>query len=399
MASSSEERMLAVQNAEAVLKHSKQFSTLVSKELIENMVESLASPSIRSFRIRQLTSFEEDRKMQRPSDFVAEDNELQLLGRLYYSAIKACRGCLLCVGLSLDHAGFTILLAMCRAAITCDEFQLMYNSIDAQNIGMKLDAVISDHFNAITAPGCRFLFSPRHGLDKADLNGPRSKRLIIAFSSLGNGLVRFEFGGSLATLNRLIYAKSKDNTFDVLFVADPSQSWYQKDSRGNFNGFNEYERRLRIASRPYSHISIVGDSMGGSAALLFAHLATDSIVAFSPQVNLHGDQHVSRNDLNETTRDLFQPSLLNCAHRSIKDGVMIFIHRGAEGSDVRHTDELMEKLSYLGVFESNQLNRSVLKNAAGRIEVIEHIDCSHHQIAVHLKEKGQLVHELSVLIQ
>ena len=100
--------------------------------------------------------------------------------------------------------------------------------------------------------------------------------------------------------------------FDVLFVADPSQSWCQKDDAGHFGGFNQYESRIRAASRPYSRISLVGDSMGGSAALLFSHLATDAIVAFSPQVDLEGadaSSHVVRSDMTPDVRRKFRDTI------------------------------------------------------------------------------------------
>ena len=322
--------------------------------------------------------YEEDMKQQqRMPDFIPECNELQLLGRLYYSAIRAVEPCLNEIGLSVDHAGFTVLLALCRAAGLNEDGRSSVNDSVA-----ILDEAISKHFNAIIAPGCRFLYSPCHGLDATNHNVRRSKRLVIAFSSLGNGLVRFEFGGSLAKLNRQLRDKDKESdTFDVLFVADPSQSWYTKDSNGKFNGYEEYEKRIRAACRPYNHISIVGDSMGGSAALLFSHISTDAVVAFSPQVNLNGDEHVSRNDMATLIRNEFQRNLLVNVRRAVLDGVNINIHRGLEESDVKHTSEL---LSHFSSCES--------------IKVIEHAECVHHQSAVYLKEQGRLISELAVLV-
>ena len=394
MASTNEERVAAIQNAKAVLRYAEQSSDFVSKELIDSMVQSLSSHSIRNFRVRQIISFEEDLKSSKASEvgeFVHEYNEMQLLGRLYYSAIKACEQCSRDIGLSVDHAGFTVLLAMCRAATTVNEENQQFT-----RNGMMLDAAISDHFNGIKAPGCRFLFSSSHGLDSTNVR-PRSRRLVVAFSSLGNGLVRFEFGGSLGQLNRQLH-KDNSDTFDVLFVADPSQSWYQKDSHGQFAGFQEYEKRIRLSSLPYSQISMVGDSMGGSAALLFSHLATDSVMAFSPQVNLNEDVHVSRNDMTQSIRDEFQSRLYQSVEQSINDGVMVFIHRGVEECDVRHSDALRWHLFNLDDMELNQSISSASRTTKGGLRVIEHTSCNHHQIAVHLKEKGQLVRELSSLL-
>jgi hypothetical protein len=316
--------------------------------------------------------------------------------------------------------GFTVLLALCRAtaaSLQKNKQTTKFNDVTAPTLstdGLKLDASLSCHFNGITAQGLRFLYSPQHGLGAKEYRG-RSKRLIIAFSSLGNGLVRFEFGGSLGKLNRLLYnyflehesiceaaQNSTTNKFDILFVADPSQSWYQKSSSGSFSGFKEYEKRIRIASRPYSQVSIVGDSMGGSAALLFSHLATDSVLAFSPQTNLNEECHVSRDDMTQLVKEGFRSRLFNSVEESVKMGVRIRIHRGIETEDVKHTNELMGHLSSRPCFGTAFANHSIphaLFTAKGSIEVIQHADCYHHQIAVHLKEKAQLVSELSFLIQ
>ncbi|KAL3805852.1 hypothetical protein HJC23_007813 [Cyclotella cryptica] len=444
-----EERRVAVENAEAVLTYVRKQTnggtdgrdiSVICDELIENVTHALVCPSVRNFRTRQLSNDEDllgQGNHQDPSpDFVPEYNELQLLGRLYYSAIRSCEHCLREVGLSMDHVGFTVLLAFCRAAAAAMPLRNENSpTMLARNLaslpvlsksGLKLDAALSNHFNGMTAPGCRFLFSPRHGLDNMTILGEgvrrRSKRLIIAFSSLGNGLVRFEFGGSLAKLNRMLhdsdfldnetishedssYVITSPHTFDVLFVADPSQSWYQKDSHGQFYGFEEYDKRLRLAAKPYSRISLVGDSMGGSATLLFSHLATESVLAFSPQVNLNneveGYHHVSRDDMTQLVREEFRDRLFLSVEQAMKKGVDIRINRGMEEGDEKHTNELMNYLSSYGYLRSDLTNQSipnVVSTGKGLVEVREHMDCKHHQVAVHLKEKGQLVEELSFLV-
>lgn len=448
-ACSEEERRVAVENAKAVLEYvSKQADEgigcrgvfIMCDELIENVSRALVCPTVRNFRIQQLSFDEntldhESHQGQLP-DFIPEYNELQLLGRLYYSAIRSCEHCLREVGLSSDHAGFTVLLAFCRAAAAAMPLRnensrlLMTPHSTSMPVlssnGLKLDAALSNHFNGITVAGCRFLFSPRHGLDdmakSTEIVRGRSKRLVIAFSSLGNGLVRFEFGGSLAKLNRMLNSMDfRDNetisrvdseqitsphSFDVLFVADPSQSWYQKDSYGKFSGFQEYENRLRVAAKPYSRISLVGDSMGGSATLLFSHLATDSVLAFSPQVNLNRDgegyHHVSRDDMTQLVREEFRNRLFLSVEQAMENGVDIRINRGVEEGDVNHTNDLMNYLSYKGYLGTDIANQSilnVLSKKRGRVEVKQHVDCNHHQVAVHLKEKDQLVEELLFLVR
>ena len=283
-ASSDDEYKLAIYNAQSLVDYIEKSlyesnNTLtVRNGLANDIAGCLSTRSLYKFRKLQLECDASD------SDFTPEQFDLELIGRLYYSAISRTEPYLREVGLTFDHTGFTALLALCRASAAMD-----CTSTDSTNdqylpmlseSGAKLDAALSNHFNAIAIAGRRFSFSRQHGLD---LCGPktRGKHLVVAFSSLGNGIVRHEFGGSLAKLNNQM-----GESFDVLFVADPAQSWYQKDDRGGFGGFVQYEHRIKTASKAYKHISLIGDSMGGSGALLFSHLATESVVAFSPQVDL-----------------------------------------------------------------------------------------------------------------
>lgn len=49
--------------------------------------------------------------------------------------------------------------------------------------------------------------------------------------------------------------------------------------------YARYEAALRAATAPYQHVLLLGDSMGATASLMFAHLATN-VQAFTPQVDL-----------------------------------------------------------------------------------------------------------------
>jgi len=359
-----EECQKAIHNAKSIVDYidacMKQSNNLhpIREGLLEDITAALISKSIREFRVKQIECDSSE------SDFTPEQSDLEILGRLYYSAITRSEHCLQEVGLTVDHCGFTTLLALCRAVSD--------SSLKYTKDGERLDAAVSNHFNGIT--GCRFLFSPQHGIENKVMTTGRSRRLVVAFSSLGNGLVRHEFGGSLAKINNQLYADGlHDDVCNVLFVADPSQSWYQKDSRGTFDGFEEYEQTIRAATRPYKRVSCVGDSMGGSGSLLFSHLATESVVAFSPQVDLEGDVHVSRYDMTPIIRHRYYKRLLKSVEQAVANEVNVFVHRGLEKSDIRHTDLLLSHLSEMS-----------------SLQIIQYEDCPHHQIAVHLKQQGKL---------
>ena len=68
-------------------------------------------------------------------------------------------------------------------------------------------------------------------------------------------------------------------------------------------------------------------------------------------------------------------------------GVKIYVNRGVEKADVGHTDLLMNHIN--GKFSEGP------GPLGGHLIINEHSDCQHHQIAVHLKEKGQLAHVIS----
>jgi hypothetical protein len=382
-ASSDNEYKLAIYNAQSVVDyvettlHESNNTLSVRNGLVDDVAGALSAETLYQFRKRQLECDESD------SDFTPEQLDLELIGRLYYSAIRSTETYLKEVGLTFDHTGFTALLALCRAWSAMDAASTVSSKHQCMPVlskpGARLDAALSNHFNAITVPGRRFFFSHHHGVDSCRPKA-RAKHLIVAFSSLGNGIVRHEFGGSLAKLNNQM-----DESFDVLFVADPAQSWYQKDDCGSFGGFSQYESRLKAASKPYKHVSLIGDSMGGSGALLFSHLATESVVAFSPQVDLLNDHfHVSRDDMTIRVKEMFQTRLFENSEIAINNGVSLFVHRGVERSDTQHTDQLLNRLAAKCPLESER-----------RLKIIVHSDCDHHQIAVHLKQKGRLLEALS----
>jgi hypothetical protein len=60
-----------------------------------------------------------------------------------------------------------------------------------------------------------------------------------------------------------------------------------------------------------------------------------------------------------------------------------------EESDVRHTDLLEERFTSRDAKEGASLDGGGV-NGDGILRVVEHSDCLHHQIAVHLKGLGTL---------
>ena len=127
--------------------------------------------------------------------------------------------------------------------------------------------------------------------------------LVVAFGS-APGVPNW--GGLLKRVELAGAADPDWQSFDVLFVVDGSRSWYDGMVRsliGSHNGHVQqsstvkhpayfaggddgvavYKERLERVCKSYKTVVMLGDSMGATAALLFAPLAT-SVLAFCPQV-------------------------------------------------------------------------------------------------------------------
>ena len=95
------------------------------------------------------------------------------------------------------------------------------------------------------------------------------------------------------------------------------------------------------------------------------------------------DNHVSRDDMTSSIKEMFLARLFENAEAAVKKGVILFVHRGVESSDARHADQLMSRLSSRCPLESE------------RLQIIVHPDCDHHQVATHLKQKELLLETIS----
>ena len=81
-------------------------------------------------------------------------------------------------------------------------------------------------------------------------------------------------------------------------------------------------------------------------------------------------------------RDQYYKRLLWSVEEAVASGVNIFVHRGVEDTDVRHTDQLVNHFS--------EKVSEGLGPMTGHLQIIEHPDCKHHQVASYLKKKGCL---------
>lgn len=131
--------------------------------------------------------------------------------------------------------------------------------------------------------------------DKKDTVTPRP--LVIVFNGIQLWPGYYEFQG---TVNKLCV--------HALYISDPAESWFLTDLRAtvpkqqqpaSHNGVKQNLEFIKslIADVPYTHISVLGVSLGGFAALLYGPLLGAShVLAFDPQVFIDKESKVRFGD-------------------------------------------------------------------------------------------------------
>lgn len=95
---------------------------------------------------------------------------------------------------------------------------------------------------------------------------------------MGLGIPRFEFVRASGAINE-----------NKIFVCDPYQAWYQRGITAELNSVRTLASFLsqRIEDIRPERVVMIGNSMGGFAALLFGCiLKVDKAIAFSPQISV-----------------------------------------------------------------------------------------------------------------
>jgi hypothetical protein len=141
----------------------------------------------------------------------------------------------------------------------------------------------------------RWTFMPANDADNVEYDSGDAS-LLVAFAGgalLLGGEPRIEFFNTSKRIRSAL-------PLDRLFLIDPCQSWYLQDENFEWQGFATHERRLAqlIAARRHnataaaavdSKTVFIGNCMGGTASLLFSHLA-DYVICMIPQVDLANDR-------------------------------------------------------------------------------------------------------------
>ena len=187
--------------------------------------------------------------------------------------------------------------------------------------------------------------------------GARAAVLLVAFSAQGPAVQQWH--APCAAL------RAAGAPLDALYVTDPSNSFYLQDPSGAWDGLAYFDRLVRETARHYAHVLAVGSSMGATACLQHARLATRA-VAFAPRVDLslsHGSF------VPPPTR----AACLDAIHRAL-DGcapAAVTVHVGSGN----HVDVAQV---------------ACLRPSAPSLRVVGH-DTFHHNVPQLLQQQGALV--------
>ena len=207
----------------------------------------------------------------------------------------------------------------------------------------ELSGLLTDHFATIDhlfEPACR---------------GHRAHILLIAFAAQGPGMQQWAVPCAAA--------RAAGAPLDVLYLADPSNSYYLQDPEGKWQGLRYYAKLIEEYSASYDRVLLVGSSMGATAALQHAHRAHRTL-AFGPRVDLrrtHGS--FVADDAKEACA---------CAVSSALDQM--------RGSVAVH----------VGVGNLEDMAQAAQVRQFSNVTTVEH-DTFHHNVPMHLEREGMLV--------
>lgn len=193
-------------------------------------------------------------------------------------------------------------------------------------------------------------FEPAHAGMVGDI-------LIVAFSAQGPGMQQWHAPAAALRAAGL--------HVDALYLADPSNSFYLQDPSGGWGGLAYFDQLVRsFAGRYGRRVIILGSSMGATAALHHARLAT-RVLSFAPRVDLslsHGAF------VPASTREASLAAITQGVLQSMPGGVVVHVGTG------NHVD--MAQVDRLPKLES--------------VKVIAH-DTFHHNVPAYLEGQGELV--------
>lgn len=205
-------------------------------------------------------------------------------------------------------------------------------------------------WHAASEPG-PLILAPAPPAAPSPPGGAAARTLVVAFSSLGwNGLVRAEWG---ATLRGAAAGEGLSAVVDVAFALDTACSWFTTDPiTGAYDDCAWWDARLLELCAPYERVCLLGESMGGSAALRFARHATPTgaVVALAPQVDLRDFTCCGRLDFSDDRKIRLREAIAAAVDDSRSP---VTLHLGRDADDLQQLSHLARHLpSLAAAFEA-----------------------------------------------
>ena len=296
-----------------------------------------ASQQRRAQRKEQAEIYLHFQELDQEDDFASIETDLSDVAALYQLTARL----LPLHGLSPDADGICLLLALLKATTTNEQQRALLE----ESFSSWWHAGV-DRFHLTTATSTT-----------------RSPNVLVVFSSLGSGIARPEWAGSLRNV-------APAPGLDVLQVLDPSFSWYCQDPTCQWRGGEYYAAELAQRLEAYDKVMFLGDSMGAAAALRFSQLVDQhgAILAFTPQLDISTYPAITRTDFAQETRTDFFNKTLQAVQQSQAKKIMI--HYGSE---------CKEDVRQIGFLPRNLDNLFLINHKF-----------DDHVLSLHLREEGQL---------
>ena len=340
----------ATNNYAAVLRFHN-LSTKQKDAICQSFMHVLSSPAAWEMKNHQLDLARRKREGERHTtaemfDFASIQYDMSDVAVLYNVTIQLLltqssqnnsKGSLLSqLGFTKDENGVCVALALLKV-YTCSKTignsSRPVNGIRTAIPYAELEECFTLWWNAAPSSSRFRLVSSTH--QQTDV-GHDLRSVIVVFSSLGSGLCRPEWMGTLKAIG--VYNQIPQ--VDVLHVVDFAYSWYSQDPTCTWNGYEYYMRELNQRLQPYSKVFFLGDSMGGSAALRFSSLA-HAVLVFTPQIDLSNYVAVTRMDFTSEHREQFHREVVKTMRDEMNNKAIVTIHYGTTCvEDVRQLQPL-----------------------------------------------------------
>lgn len=190
------------------------------------------------------------------ADFGGVNDDMSVVNCLYKLAVDAVRPVLASLGFSEDSDGLLAWLALAKAvAATANNTRIEV----LQPYRAMLEEALTGWWHAGIG---RFELRSLSG-STDNYESATGGTVIVVCSSLGTGIVRPEWSGTLRQLTLSEAESACPGRVDVLHVMDPSSTWWSQDPECRWDGFSYYQREVAARVAGYDRVLVLGDSMGG----------------------------------------------------------------------------------------------------------------------------------------